>query len=160
MWVRDALPKAFPNTRVLLFGYDTALPNSNSFQNIHDIASSFIENLKASVLRPPAMRPLFVLAHSLGGIVFIDALVTLRIQDDEMRRKIIGAVLFGVPSRGMETEALAAIVNGQPNQVLVNDLSVNSEYLRRLQDRFSMISNDIKGIWAYETRTAPTVAVS
>ncbi|RYP81097.1 hypothetical protein DL769_002153 [Monosporascus sp. CRB-8-3] len=37
MWIRDGLPKALPNVRTLLFGYDTTLTKSDLFQTIADI---------------------------------------------------------------------------------------------------------------------------
>ena len=103
MWIRDALPRALSNVRAVLFGYDTTLVNSDSFQTVADLTSSFIEHLKASGL---GRKPLLFLAHSLGGIVVKQALVTLANGGDNEKhilRHVVGGVLFGTPSRGMET---------------------------------------------------------
>ncbi|KAK0724323.1 hypothetical protein B0H67DRAFT_102434 [Lasiosphaeris hirsuta] len=72
----------------------------------------------------------------------------------------IRTVLFGVPSRGMETQALMTMVNGRPNQDLVRDLTAGSEYLHRLDDRFFEVARcgRMELFWAYETKTSPTVA--
>ncbi len=161
MWIRDALPKALPNVRTVLFGYDTALPNSNSFQSITDLALLFIASLKASGL---GRKPLVFLAHSLGGIVLKETVVTLARGSDPERilHHTVGGVLFGVPSRGMETQALMTMVRTQPNEGLLRDLTTGSEYLRSLHGQFSDIiqTTGIKLFWAYETRTSPTVEVS
>jgi hypothetical protein len=164
MWIRDALPKAFPAIRVVIFGYDTTLVKSNSFQAITDLASSLIETLKASGFGSLATKPLVFLAHSLGGIVFKQALVTLASGNDrerQMLRHVVGAVLFGVPSRGMETQALVTMVRGQANEGLVRDLTTGSDYLQSLDDRFFEVAlyGRMKLFWAFETRTSPTVAV-
>jgi len=160
MWVRDALPKALPSIRAALFGYDTKLVKSNSFQTIADLGLSLANNLKA--LGFASTKPLIVLAHSLGGIIVKEALVTLANDDDRGRqivRQTAGAVLFGVPSRGMETQALMTMVRGQANEGLVRDLTVPSEYLQSLDDRFFEAAGAMKLFWAFETRTSPTVTV-
>lgn len=51
MWLRDSLPKDLPNLRVLLYGYESGLEESDSNQNVSVIADSFVGHL--SVLRPP-----------------------------------------------------------------------------------------------------------
>ena len=50
MWLRDTLPKDLPNLRVLLYGYESGLEESDSSQNISVIADSFVSHL--SFLRP------------------------------------------------------------------------------------------------------------
>lgn len=163
MWIRDALPRALPTARAVLFGYDTALVKSNSFQTITDVASFFIEQIKASSLAS-ATKPLVVLAHSLGGIVFKEAVVALARGGDPDRaifQSLVGGVLFGVPSRGMETRALLAMVRGQPNEDLVRGLTRGSDYLKSLDEQFSdvVVPRGMNLFWAYETRTSPTVGV-
>lgn len=51
MWLRDSLPKDLPNLRVLLYGYESGLEESDSNQNVTVIADSFVGDLR--VLRPP-----------------------------------------------------------------------------------------------------------
>ena len=93
------MPKAFPSIRVVLFGYDSKLDKSNSFQTITDLASFLTDNLKPLSFGSPASKPLIFLAHSLGGIVLKEALDRER----QIMHYVAGAILFGVPSRGMET---------------------------------------------------------
>jgi hypothetical protein len=40
MWLRDSLPNDLPKTRILIYGYDTQLENSTSFQSIDDLGIS------------------------------------------------------------------------------------------------------------------------
>lgn len=49
MWLRDDNEWRTPNVRVLLYGYDTTLAGSESFQSIDDIGITLAERL--SVIR-------------------------------------------------------------------------------------------------------------
>ncbi|KAH8882335.1 hypothetical protein GQ53DRAFT_847721 [Thozetella sp. PMI_491] len=164
MWIRDAMPAAVPNLRAILYGYNAAMDNSESFQSITDIALSFIESLKALTRSASGNKPFIFLAHSLGGIILKEAVAALANSTDELERDMLksrfrGGVLFGVPSRGMETTSLRAMVAGLANEQIVLDLTEESEYLRSLDDRFTGIAAMLKMslFWAYETKTSPTV---
>lgn len=47
MWLRDDVAKTADKARVLLYGYDTSLVNSESFQDIGDIATRLISEINA-----------------------------------------------------------------------------------------------------------------
>lgn len=67
MWLRDALPRDISCARVMIYGYDTCLVNSESFQNISDLGM----RLRKSIvdIRRGINKRLILLGHSLGGIV-------------------------------------------------------------------------------------------
>ncbi|KAI1643999.1 uncharacterized protein F4817DRAFT_231917 [Daldinia loculata] len=164
MWIRDALPQSLRNVRPILYGYDTTLVESLSFQTIFDLALGLINQLKANGWTLPTCKPLVFLAHSLGGIVLKQAFVSLanKIErDDPIRQAIRGAVFFGVPNLGMAQSHLMAVVEGQANMQLVEDLSIQSDYLQYLDQQFSGISylQDALLYWCYETKKSPTVAL-
>ena len=46
MWLRDSLPFDLKGVRVLLYGYDTSLIGSQTFQSIDDIAIAFCERIR------------------------------------------------------------------------------------------------------------------
>jgi hypothetical protein len=50
MWLRDSLPRDLQGARVLLYGYDTSLLQSQSFQDISDIAIAFSRSIRS--IRP------------------------------------------------------------------------------------------------------------
>lgn len=50
MWLRDDLPDDFPHARILTYGYDTKLENSQSIQDLEAIATTFRTALK--IARP------------------------------------------------------------------------------------------------------------
>ncbi|KAI1078377.1 hypothetical protein F5B20DRAFT_571625 [Whalleya microplaca] len=162
MWIRDELPRAMPNMRTIVYGYDTTLQQSNSFQSIRDLALSFIDHTKACGWYKTSVKRLVFLAHSLGGIVLKEAFAALANGGDKSIRildNFIGGIFFGVPSLGMATSHLSIMVKGQHNEQMIQDLSRNSEYLQDLGDRFSGLAA-VRGMrlyWAYETRTSPTV---
>ncbi len=165
MWIRDVLPERIPSTRFVIYGYDTTLVQSNSFQTILDLAGSLIQELKANGWGSPTAKPFFFLVHSLGGVILKQALVMLAgsgTRETFLLDKIQGAIFFGVPSVGMPISHIRAMVGDQPNRILVEDLSDQSDYVLKLEDQFSGISyiRRMTLFWAYETETSHTVIVS
>src|SRR5437868_213906 len=69
MWLRDSLSIDVPTIRNIIYGYDTTLGHSESFQTIQDIAISFISRLRTTGRSSPSAKPVIFLAHSLGGII-------------------------------------------------------------------------------------------
>lgn len=166
MWIRDAIPAALPGVRTAIYGYDSKLTESRSFQSISDIARVMILHLKSGGWNLPSSKPLVFLAHSLGGLVLKEAIVQMADRDESVSsilRNVRGAIMFGVPSLGMEQSHLMAMVEGQPNEALVQDLSRygGGDYVRELNTRFEGLSFLRKGRihWAYETKESPTVIV-
>ncbi|KAI1177768.1 hypothetical protein F4777DRAFT_540280 [Nemania sp. FL0916] len=161
MWIRDALPRFLPNVRPIIYGYDTALQGSTSFQTIFDLSLGFIQNLAAHGWSSLSCKPLVFVAHSLGGIVLKQTFVTLanRTPDAPILLSAQGVVFFGVPNSGMQQAELLSVVKGQPNSGLVSDLSLHSPYTRQLDQQFVGISalQDTLLYWGYETKESPTV---
>lgn len=82
MWLRDALPKDFPQARVLIHGQDTRLVNSTSFQNLLDLGEKFQSNLRA--IRAYIDKPIVLIGHSLGGLILKEVrLASLQLQSIE-----------------------------------------------------------------------------
>lgn len=72
MWLRDEIIRDLPQARVMIYGYDTSLIRSSSFQNILDLGGAFrgaLRTVRPHGLSPHVPRPLVLLGHSLGGIV-------------------------------------------------------------------------------------------
>jgi hypothetical protein len=164
MWLRERLPKDLSCTRILIFGYDTTLVMSESFQTIVDIALSFISSLKSIGRSSPSSKPCVFLVHSLGGIVLKQAMVQMA-GSGESSRFMLGSVkeviLFGVPNRGMQVSHLLPMVQGQPNENLIRLLSLGSGYLTQLDGQFSgvAIHRNIRLVSVYETLKTRTLLV-
>ncbi|KAL2843331.1 hypothetical protein BJY01DRAFT_264318 [Aspergillus pseudoustus] len=162
MWIRDNLVRHARDTRVIIYGYDTKLDSSSSFQNINDLAKQLIDQLQA-YREPQSRTPMVFLAHSLGGLVVKQALRTLADypSDDEYKTllaAVCGAIFFGVPNLGMEKKELQSIVQDNPNSVLIGDLSQRSNFIKQLREGFPTVPlhKNCKFFWAYETQESPT----
>ena len=111
MWLRDSLLSDLPGIQVLLYGYDSDLVDSHSFQSVGDIATPLCAKLRAILnlrrQKSTTETSLLFIAHSLGGIVLKEALVQLSC-GDEVERKVAsstyGIMFFGVPHQGMKIE--------------------------------------------------------
>lgn len=167
MWLRDRLPQDVPQLRSLIYGYNTQLFKSHSFQSLDDIASSFVTSLRETRRSLSPAKPLIFLAHSLGGIVLKRALVLLAHEANDEDKTILesvkGLVFFGVPHRGMEISHLLAMVTKQPNEDLISrTLSPDSNLLPELHKQFSQIAmrfhQNIR--FVYETAESQTTEAS
>ena len=57
MWIRDGLPQALPNTRIMVYGYDSRLSGSASFASTSDYGKSLLANVvsaRATLEESPA----------------------------------------------------------------------------------------------------------
>jgi hypothetical protein len=165
MWLRDRLPHDFKQVRSIIYGYDTHLLQSQSFQDIEDIAITFIAQLKSIGRSLTSAKPAVFLAHSLGGIVLKCALLEMANGDDReefMLDSIRQVLFFGVPNKGMEISHWLPMVEGQPNEALVRILSPGSRYLVDLDERFSGVSaiRKLRLISFYETKRSQIAEVS
>ncbi|RDW89694.1 hypothetical protein BP6252_01726 [Coleophoma cylindrospora] len=156
MWLRDQLPKDEPCARYILYGYDTRLLMSQSFQTIDDLAITLINRLEAIGRHRPNAKPVVFLCHSLGGIILKRALVEMANNGPRqvsMLNSTIGVVAFGVPSKGMDMSHLRLMVEGHPNAKLVEVLSPTSTYLSEWSQRFNGLAqiSHIRLISVYET---------
>jgi hypothetical protein len=164
MWLRDRLPQDLPHVRSIIYGYDTALIDSDSVKGVNDIAIALIAKMKSIGRTSPESRPLVILAHSLGGIVVKQALVAMaRARDStgRMLESVCRVVLFGVPNRGMQISHLLPMVHGRPNSHLTHLLSTESDYLEELDHQFSGIVEyrGIEIMSVYETKRTDTPKV-
>lgn len=166
MWLRDELPKKLNSVRSIIYGYDTKLANSRSFQVIPDLAQTLIYQLQTYGWGSPSAKPIAFLAHSLGGLLLKEALVKLEKSSDTdfqtLLGRISGVIFFGVPNLGMDQAHFRTVVHKNPNYDLVDDIARGSNYLRRLDESFSgsSLATQLKCFWAYETAESPTLIVS
>ena len=165
MWIRDSLPKHLTNVRAVLYGYDTRLHDSISYQSIPDLANSLINHLRTYGWDTATAKPIAFLAHDLGGLVLREALVQLDQTLDKSYKHLLGlirgAVFFGVPNLGMEQKHLMALVRDNPNEALIEDIARNSNYLHTLNEQFdeATFKDELRCFWAFETCKSPTLLV-
>ena len=161
MWLRDALPEHLPNARVMIYGYDSKLVGSHSFQNLGDVGSRFRASLKVALGPVPRERPLIFMAHSLGGLVLKEAMVQMvsgSNADSRNFKATFGILFFGVPNQGMDISSLLSMVRGQPNLHFLSTLSKDAGFLQGLIEKFqtTFAFQDSHIYSFYETNTSPT----
>ncbi|CAH0046161.1 unnamed protein product [Clonostachys solani] len=160
MWIRDEIPRCIPGVRTIVYGYDSNLINTTSFQTIKDIARCFVHQLDPGGWNLESAKPLVFLAHSLGGLVLKQAIVLMANNKIPILEKIKGAIMFGVPNFGMEVSHLMAMTKHQANDALIQDLSRRNvgSYLKPLHESFDglIFVRHILIYWAYETKETPT----
>ena len=165
MWLCDSLPDDLPNARIILYGYDTGMAGSHSFQNLEDFASTFRSTLQTLVAREEPQqgyhtRPIVFVVHSLGGLVFKEALIQMKSDKNsyDLLGLIYGALFFGVPSQGMDISHLLPMVESQLNEDLIRSLDTESVFLRKQSREFPKAFNcyDSEVVCFYETLKSPT----
>ncbi|KAL7780982.1 ankyrin repeat protein [Trichoderma afarasin] len=161
MWLRDALPIDVPGARILIYGYDTRLIRSRSFQNLTDLGKALQIDMKG-IRGFTQTRPIIFIGHSLGGLVIKEAIVKLKEALDEKDDSILcstaGFLFFGVPHQGMAIESLVPLVKDYPNRSLLESLNKNSALLQRLEKDFSNAfgTKRLRIVSFYETENSPT----
>ena len=142
MWLRDALPEQLPGARVMIYGYDSKLAESTSFQNLGHVASKFRESLQVHLEKRASGRPLTFIAQFLGGLVLKQAMVQMASGDaadlDNLKATFV-IFFFGVPNQGMDIRSLLAMVRGQSNLPFLATLDKNNGSLHELVERFRAV---------------------
>ncbi|KAH8889477.1 hypothetical protein GQ53DRAFT_783034 [Thozetella sp. PMI_491] len=159
MWLSDSLPEYIPTARVMIYGYQSRLQNSNSFASLDDHASALQFTL-LQLLRSAEKR-LVLIGHSLGGLLIKEALVgILEMQPfAPLIDLVAGALFFGVPNKGMNIESLLPMVKDHPDLLLlVKSLGVTSQTLTQKAIEFSRILSrpSFKVFCFYETELSLT----
>ena len=86
-------------------------------------------------------------------------------QNLDLSKACYGLLFFGVPNHGLRSEQLKSIVQGQPNEALIRDLTVDddsepSTFLKRISDQFAECCRGrYQVISFFERQPSPTVQV-
>ncbi|KAK0707247.1 hypothetical protein B0H67DRAFT_647443 [Lasiosphaeris hirsuta] len=142
----------------MIYGYESALPASESIQNIEDLATTLHASLLA-LTSSETTRPIIFIAHNLGGLIVKQTLILLsksrNTDDQRLFCAIDGLVFFGVPHAGIDIKSLVPRVGDGPNRFLLESIgSVNSQVLTEQYRKFYKAFGDkgeIKVICFYET---------
>lgn len=68
MWLRDDLPKDMPMARIMTYGYNSSIIDSNSYDRLDTLADKLNFSLKR-LADAPTLKPLILIAHSMGGLI-------------------------------------------------------------------------------------------
>ena len=114
---RLSLPRHCLELRVWTYGYPSHLTDVKSSADPYEFAEIF--KIRLRILRQQTktaneVEPLIFIAHSLGGWIFKDAMIQMRKSPNEVDQETIlstyVALFFGVPTQGMNVEAIANMV--------------------------------------------------
>jgi hypothetical protein len=163
MWLSDSLVWDMSSARVMIYGNDTKLKDSESFEDLEGLAGSLQIALSRLIKQSRDSKPLLLIGHSIGGLVIKEALIRIAESDYEsgLLDSIAGVLFFGVPNDGMDIESLIPIIKNQPNRFLVETLNqVNSQVLRIQRRNFLKVFEQLHlDIFCfYETKMSPTAA--
>jgi hypothetical protein len=167
MWLCDSLPSDLPSARVMLYGYDTQLHGSHTFQD-EALASTLRLDLQTLATRDPSnaepqTKPLIFIAHSLGGLLVKEAIIQMKGDKNHqaLLGSVYGALFFGVPNQGMEITSLVPMVKDRPNEALLHSLGKESQILRNQSREFpkAFDSRDSEIFCFYETEMSPTAVL-
>jgi pimeloyl-ACP methyl ester carboxylesterase len=162
-WPKDQLSQALPNSRVLLFSYNSRVASDISTNGIHQHANNLLDRLsgKRGANNQQLCRPIIFVAHSLGGLVVKEALVTAKSNDryKEIRESTRGLVFFGVPHQGGNGVDLGAIVanivnalTGSGHNDLVDSLKKNSLFQEHQSEHFKNQLEDYQVVSVVEDK--------
>ncbi|KAF5235110.1 hypothetical protein FAUST_7282 [Fusarium austroamericanum] len=114
--------------------------------------------------RTPTTKPIIFVAHSLGGLIVKQTLITLSKSknDDDLKlmKAVYGIVFFGVPHMGMDISSLIAMVGDGPNRFLIESISHINSQIPSIQQRefYTALGeeDDSEIVCFYETEKSPT----
>ncbi|KAE8446972.1 hypothetical protein EG329_011454 [Mollisiaceae sp. DMI_Dod_QoI] len=163
---REFLANDIPNARIQSFGYNSISYFSKSNANVQDFASELLAAIKSS--RRTALekkRPIVFICHSLGGIVFKQAVVRAHEQNEyyaDILDNIQGVAFFGTPHRGSDlafwdyigaTLVRSVTLGYSTNKTLSKELKIDSEMLKRVSESFAYRGAKMKIRSFYETES-------
>ncbi|KAK4449085.1 hypothetical protein QBC34DRAFT_97915 [Podospora aff. communis PSN243] len=174
MWLRDAVPGDLrwggvehPIARIMIYGFSSRMANSRSVQSLEDLSNSFRDSL-LPLSTETNHRPIIFIAHSLGGLIVKQMLISLSKSkdnsDDHLRifQRASGVLFFGVPHDGIDIASFVMMVGDGPNRSLVESLSrENSQVLDIQRREFQSVfkkGHACEIVCFYETEQSPTAS--
>ncbi|KAI8656304.1 NB-ARC domain-containing protein [Fusarium sp. Ph1] len=148
-WPKTLLPEKLSKARILTYGYDAYIVSKAvaSSNRLIDHATNLLVDLTNDRAGSRASsRPLIFIAHSLGGLICKEAILTSRNNPDRRRRDIFthlkGIIFMGTPHKGswmadwakMPASALGLIKS--TNKSLLRILETDDQLLESIQARF------------------------
>ncbi|KAK4155617.1 hypothetical protein C8A00DRAFT_41803 [Chaetomidium leptoderma] len=156
-WPGEWLPKdpAFKNVRIHSFGYDSDwAKGNNGCLNIHHIGKSLLGELSTSPHVGDSNTDLFLIGHSMGGLVIKKAYMLAHQGAKSLANRIRAIYFLGTPHRGSDSARLLKnilqVASSAP--AFVTDLVRGSGALQSINDEFRQYSADVE-LWSfYETQ--------
>ena len=162
IWLQDFLPIDIDRPRVMSFDYNAAAAFGNTTAVILDHARSLLGSLIACrESEAEAARPIVFIAHSLGGIIVKQALVTAHDEAEynSIKDSTRGIFFFATPHKGSEfanygkvLATVVTIVSNRPRPNLLAALENNNEELSTLTEKFTTLPRNFQISTFYELK--------
>ncbi|KAJ5366817.1 hypothetical protein N7541_000758 [Penicillium brevicompactum] len=162
MWLHDFFKVDFPRCRTMIYGYDAQISGPGN-QTLIDYgrglqdAITGIRNTKKL-----QQRPIFFIAHSLGGIILAHTLLeTTRPPGASepalasLYKATYAIFFFGTPHRGMDIDHIAQMIDGDenhPQRRLLNQIKADSPWLAIQLNNLRNMIDDRKIVSFYENQ--------
>ncbi|KAK9578899.1 hypothetical protein V6Z98_005612 [Aspergillus fumigatus] len=160
MWLRDLLPAAIPDIRIMTFGYNARFKNFTAQQDLRSISLKLLAELvDLRTTEDEKSRPIVFVCHSLGGIIAKKALLIGCTQEQEKVQQAVYGILFlGTPHNGSSLAAmgkvLANIVSAfspiRTPRALIGTLQKDSEVLLEITEDFLKRRRKVQLVSFYE----------
>ncbi|KAI6754905.1 hypothetical protein HG530_012657 [Fusarium avenaceum] len=151
-WPAELLSRECPNSRILMFGYDSKVTKYSTGAISENSIFSHAKDLLFSLCRERTLhRPLICVAHGLGGIIVKEMLSRSSSSTESEYQNIIesiAAVIFlGTPHRGSVDiaaigELVRSLVSGlgiATTPIILDSLGLKNTELERAQEDFSRL---------------------
>ncbi|KAK0707470.1 hypothetical protein B0H67DRAFT_587675 [Lasiosphaeris hirsuta] len=162
MWVRQGIRQKASTARVLLYRHRPLSEETN----LEGLARDLLDQVQQHRQGTRPSRPLFFVAHSIGGLVVKRALLlaTQLHEYREIKYNCHGVVFFATPHRGSSYMSMKNLKNSIQKLLrlqrplpksLTDEVRVGNPSLLRLQDQFVDIASELR-VWTfYETIDSP-----
>jgi hypothetical protein len=167
-WLKDFLPVAIPEARIITFSYKSRLLGSQNLarKTLLNHSNGLLRNLTTLRTGEAERRPIIFVGHSFGGLIIKSALlesstsIETKVHLKSIQLSTVGALFFGTPHQAAPHDAfekaLKRLVEASPHDIfekqLTKTLKQQSESLRRQLDSFKGIESDISTYAFFESQ--------
>ncbi|KAF8242731.1 hypothetical protein K440DRAFT_664567 [Wilcoxina mikolae CBS 423.85] len=161
LWLRDLLPDALPNSRIMTYGYNAKFKNFTALQDLGLISKKLLSEL-ADIRKDKesSERPLVLICHSLGGIV-AKQMLSLHTGQPEFKKvqdSVYGIMFMGTPHNGSSLAGTGALIANivaacssfSPAQKLLSTLRKDSKVLYQISEDFISKTPKLELVSFYE----------
>ncbi|GFF73987.1 hypothetical protein IFM60648_04080 [Aspergillus lentulus] len=160
MWLRDLLPAAIPDIRIMTFGYNARFKNFTAQQDLKSISLKLLAELvDLRTTEDEKSRPIVFVCHSLGGIVAKKALLIGCTEEQErVQQSVYGILFLGTPHNGSSLAATGKVLANivatfspiRTPRALIRTLQKDSEALLEITEDFLKRRKKIRLVSFYE----------
>ncbi|KAL7788090.1 hypothetical protein V8C43DRAFT_288282 [Trichoderma afarasin] len=144
-WLRDLLPLRIPNARIFAYKYNANIAFGKSVAGISEQAKNLLQCMVQD-RQANGTRPIIFIAHSMGGIIVKEALVTAFFNEQAyptIWTFTHSIAFFGVPHGGSQHAAwvksisrIMALSPAKLNSSFIESIAADSAYNKDLNNKF------------------------